>query len=287
MNDGYISATYRFTLGNVTFVAEVDYTHIDTEATKNDIGAPLGYHPMHEICFSFEDSLTILTADTEHTFTHSIVAVPPLLAHRSLGDNRYRIIFSFTADSEASKSSDIYEVFNREFTKREISRIAFAKPEMKVYLDELIYLVAVHRDAPLCHELTVAVLKLIFYHVYLYSRHTDEHAQTPKESYYLIINRLLECPPANAPSLKEIAGELHLSEKQASRIIKKYYGMPLSRLIFERKLSYAAQLLTATDMRVAEISAAAGFHSPSYFYRSFLSHYGLTPIKYRKSLSHK
>ena len=43
----------------------------------------------------------------------------------------------------------------------------------------------------------------------------------------------------------------------------------------------AAQLLTASDLRINEIAEQVGFHNFTQFYRAFRDVYGMTPRRYR------
>jgi len=83
-------------------------------------------------------------------------------------------------------------------------------------------------------------------------------------------------------SNKEMAEKLFMSERQLSRIVKKYYGVPLHALIISKRIEMAALLLLNSDDSVDEIANAVGFNSKLGFYKEFKETYGLTPLHYRK-----
>lgn len=81
----------------------------------------------------------------------------------------------------------------------------------------------------------------------------------------------------------EVAQHLYLSERQLSRIVQKWYGNTLRRIIIEKRIVTAAQLLQKTDTPTDQIGYLVGFQSKSVFSREFQKLYGVTPAAYRKS----
>lgn len=86
-------------------------------------------------------------------------------------------------------------------------------------------------------------------------------------------------------TIKEIASELYISSRQLDRIVQKRYGKTLHKVIMEKRMSVAEQMLLTTDMTVEEIGSAVGFSSSAGFYREFVRAYGVTPAVYKKSRS--
>jgi AraC-like DNA-binding protein len=59
-------------------------------------------------------------------------------------------------------------------------------------------------------------------------------------------------------------------------------GMPLHRYLLQLRIRHGINLLTTTQMTVAQIAEAVGFHSSSYFSQYFKQCTGHTPGEYRK-----
>ena len=59
-------------------------------------------------------------------------------------------------------------------------------------------------------------------------------------------------------------------------------GMPLHRYLLQLRIRHGINLLTTTQMTVAQIAEAVGFHSFSYFSQYFKQCTGHTPGEYRK-----
>lgn len=75
-------------------------------------------------------------------------------------------------------------------------------------------------------------------------------------------------------SLKDIAEELHLSEKQASRMVEKYTGNSFRAEILNRKMEAAKYLIETEKMSLEEIARAVGYSSYGGFWKAFTGVYG-------------
>lgn len=82
---------------------------------------------------------------------------------------------------------------------------------------------------------------------------------------------------------KQLADELFLSERQLSRFVNRYYGVPLHILANNKRIEAAATMLQDTSLSIEQIASQVGFSSKSGFYREFVKRYGKTPLRYRKS----
>lgn len=84
-------------------------------------------------------------------------------------------------------------------------------------------------------------------------------------------------------SLTDIANHFHFSVPYCSRLVKEFSGLPFSKLITQIRMSQAENLLTHTQMSVADISEQVGYKNPETFIRVFTRIYHLSPTQYRKS----
>jgi len=82
-----------------------------------------------------------------------------------------------------------------------------------------------------------------------------------------------------------IAKELHISERQINRIVQSKYGTSFHKVLLNKRILVAEQMLEKSDIRIHEIAQAVGFHSPDIFFREFRKKHGITPREYR--LSHR
>ncbi|MBO5092811.1 MAG: response regulator [Lachnospiraceae bacterium] len=83
-------------------------------------------------------------------------------------------------------------------------------------------------------------------------------------------------------SLQEIADHIGLSVTHLSRIFKSETGDTVGDYITACRIRKACRLLTETNLKIYEISEAAGYSSPQYFSQVFVKQIGVKPLDYRK-----
>ena len=101
------------------------------------------------------------------------------------------------------------------------------------------------------------------------------------KSYLFTIDAFLNEKFREQVSLKELAKELCLSNRQVSRIISKIYGVSFSKILAQTRLSKAEILLLKTDKSISDICQSVGFINESNFFVLFKKQYGCTPLQFR------
>ncbi|NJK95181.1 MAG: helix-turn-helix transcriptional regulator [Bacteroidales bacterium] len=79
-----------------------------------------------------------------------------------------------------------------------------------------------------------------------------------------------------------VAEKLGLSKTQLYRKMKALSDQSVSELIKAVRMHRAAELLSAGELTVSEISFKLGFSEQSNFSRSFYNHFGKYPTQYLK-----
>jgi AraC family transcriptional regulator len=79
-------------------------------------------------------------------------------------------------------------------------------------------------------------------------------------------------------ALAQVAG---LSRAHFVRRFAAEVGMPPSDHVFARRMDRVERLLTASEMKVAEIARATGFAEANYLAKAFRRHRGLSPMAFR------
>ncbi|MBR1622871.1 MAG: helix-turn-helix domain-containing protein [Pseudobutyrivibrio sp.] len=82
--------------------------------------------------------------------------------------------------------------------------------------------------------------------------------------------------------LSDLCAELDSDLYTISRIIKRHTGRTYTELIQEKRLNYAAYLLSSTELPVTDICVDVGYNNFSYFYKIFKKQFNVTPKEYRK-----
>ncbi len=82
-------------------------------------------------------------------------------------------------------------------------------------------------------------------------------------------------------SLEDMAAHIACSVSYTSRLFKKEAGCDVSTYLSRIRISHAKELLTKTQMNLAEIAAAVGFNNQQTLIRNFKNLTGLTPTEFR------
>ena len=108
-------------------------------------------------------------------------------------------------------------------------------------------------------------------------QYTQINMKTVVDDYF---NRVF-AGDASLLSLHELATLLHVTPRQADRILQKHYGKSFTHILIGSRVQYAEHLLLTTDLTVGEISARCGV-SDTYLIRIFKGNLGVSPNQYRE-----
>ena len=282
MSKNHFNATYSFVLGGLNFTVDIDDS-LSAEYRRRNFPEShkksLHYHPMHEIFFVFDNKISITLEDGCAEYEHSVVWLPPNTKHFTHRSDDYRILIS--CEPRGKKHDSFTDFFRSRLTSDKIYLTHDVPQCVRGYLEELCH--AFYTEtSDLTSDVAVSLLKLILYSLYKSAVHSKKSVKQTKSSRYLILSGAISRCTESEVTLKTVSEALNLSEKQTSRIILKYYGKPLSRLITEEKLSYAKELITSTPLPISEIALKCNFHSYKYFLRQFKESVGCSPLAYRK-----
>ena len=82
-------------------------------------------------------------------------------------------------------------------------------------------------------------------------------------------------------TIKEVAGQCHMSESYFSHLFKKETGVSFVDFVNQHKIRKAADLLQNTNLRINEVAAQIGIDNPNYFSVLFKKCKGEAPQEYR------
>ena len=85
-------------------------------------------------------------------------------------------------------------------------------------------------------------------------------------------------------SIEEVARLCFVTPAYFRRLFKEYTGFSPSDYRNKRKTERAKELISRTDISVAELSELLGYDTPSYFCRVFKKETGLSPSQYKKTI---
>ena len=82
-------------------------------------------------------------------------------------------------------------------------------------------------------------------------------------------------------TIDQIAANASISTSEALRCFKSAIGTTPIQYVKQYRIQKAAELLTSTNLKIAEIGALCGFQEMSYFAKSFRELKGVTPSMFR------
>lgn len=87
-------------------------------------------------------------------------------------------------------------------------------------------------------------------------------------------------------NLDDIAAQAGISRRQIERLFTKHLGVSPKKYFQQLRLGRARALLAETDLPMAEVAAACGFDSATYFAKRFRDMFGVTPHRFSAGRSY-
>ena len=113
------------------------------------------------------------------------------------------------------------------------------------------------------------------------ARCSDETHGSSAPGWLRRVRELLQDSYLEAPGLNALAGVAGVHPVHLSREFHKHFQMTIGEYIRKRRIEHASDLLSHTDLSLAEIARTCGFSDQSHFCALFKKHSGMTPAKFR------
>lgn len=269
-----ISMLYKIKIKNAIFSVTLDNSYNDDNISTNH------YHAWYEVFIVGNEEKTAFFEGEELKLKNCVLVIPPFVYHYTDRSKDYRIIFSYQSGIGSKKIPDI-------FSKAEHKKpFVLKNDELYEYARKIEdHLFSARQYS---NEIIESLLKVILCEI------IESCCETKKtklirsgDNYLEKIEHIIFTDFRSDINLGTVAKELNLSAKQASRIIKKNYNSSFSKMLCEQRLAAALDLMTNTDMSIAQIVERVNFPSESYFYMKFKEYYGETPNHYRKLMNER
>ncbi|MBD3917449.1 response regulator [Paenibacillus sp. PR3] len=88
-------------------------------------------------------------------------------------------------------------------------------------------------------------------------------------------------------TMRDIADHLHLNASYFSVLFKEQTGLTFSEYLTRRRVQRAKEMLSNSELTIAEIAERVGYQTAKYFVKVFRTMEDTSPGQYRKSVSHR
>lgn len=108
--------------------------------------------------------------------------------------------------------------------------------------------------------------------------HQASKQEEPADSY--IVQRAIQLVNdhvSDGITVKELAERLYISRTKLNKIFREDMGVSPHDFIIHSRMAKAGELLSKTNMSIAEISKIAGYDTPFSFSRAWKQHFGVPP----------
>ncbi|MDD7937844.1 AraC family transcriptional regulator [Actinomycetospora lutea] len=93
---------------------------------------------------------------------------------------------------------------------------------------------------------------------------------------------LVAARPDRPPRVEEMVAAAGCSTSALERRVRRVFGLAPTQFVLRTRIDHARALLTGSDLPLAEIATACGFHDQPAFTRQFARLAGETPGQYRR-----
>jgi AraC family transcriptional regulator len=113
------------------------------------------------------------------------------------------------------------------------------------------------------------------------ARCSDEIRGSSAPNWLRRVRESLEDSYLHAPGLTALAAIAGVHPVHLSREFHRHYQMTIGEYIRKRRIEHASELLTNSELSLAEIANTCGFSDQSHFSALFKKYSGMTPAKFR------
>ena len=259
-----------------------DVKYIEISPEQSDITDDSHVHPECEIYINLSGDVSFMVEKSIYPITPgNVVITRPYEYHHCIyhTDKPHRhfwILFSVPTDNSDIMSSLFSKFFKR--NTGEGNLLSFSKDKQEELLS-------------LCHKLTDSKLTLSEKYCGFYTliqllneadTVIDEKRKYPQEidtALMFIDKNFTNC----AITVADIANHSRVSVNTLERHFRNTLSISPGAYLKKKRLAHAAKLLFS-DKTVTEACNESGFSDYSHFISLFKSSYGITPLKYKKSI---
>lgn len=257
---------------------------------------PLHWHEETEIIYITKGCVNITVwsntyqvqeGDIIILMPHTIHSIEQIDSHHA---EYFNIVFHFSI-LEKPEENSLYDKYLKPFLTHEKNVNCYERKgsELNTRLTPLLLSLIEHRrdSYTTCEYLVKSNLFMIIHHLNQACINADKNEVLLQANYAKLKTALYHVQNSYALNItiKQVADLCGFSESHFMKLFKELTGMSFTAYLVNYRLELSAKQLLETEQKIIDIAANCGFNNHSYFTRSFLKKYGLTPAKYRRTFS--
>jgi len=261
---------------------------------RNKAYSDIHSHIYNELFVCVKDSIIIKTEDSYIRLDTGDAALIPIGLRHSLSDiiqnAEYGVVSFLCTPTNNHSHSELYKKLTPILNSAGI--LVFRQQTALVPMIQKITRCFGNKEKPACYP----ALQLLTVLIDLADAQSESDdsvltmQNTPSAGFNDIhrinlLQQLIERNYMQTIRIDDFADKLHISIRQLARIVEKHYGKSLHRVIMDKRLETAENMLLYSNMTVEKIAISVGFNSKASFYREFTRKYQVTPVKYKEMKS--
>ncbi|NLZ37666.1 MAG: helix-turn-helix transcriptional regulator [Clostridiales bacterium] len=277
------NVVYSFTAENLTL-------EILIEKSDYPIKVPsvmISDHTHHyiEILVCRKDSIKINSPDGVITIHEGEAAIiPPNISHRCLNENDVDIWRGISFVLRKYHTPDCQDLYSL------IEPFGIGKKIMVIQNIPILF--SIIEELTEDHDSTKRIINSLHFiyqlckisDEYRFSNKYEQSVEVNRDSGFIrmsLLDRIINTEFMKPLTAEEVAQRLNISSRQLARIAKQRYNKTLYRVIIEKRLITAAEMLRTSGMSAERIAMMVGFSSKNTFWKEFRKKYSMTPAEYR------
>lgn len=250
------------------------------------LAADMHAHTYYEVMLCPEGNLNIALSDGTKLPMEpdSLCLIPPRVYHRSIGDSDTKKLAIRFLCTRNMKPGRMYGIFHTAMEQQTTPFSLGVQPELSSIARNIcteLQMPGLASDA--CVQSLLSLLMISLFRKLCGNTVSEILTPLPRDitDRRLAIENFFTTHYHQPLTEEALAKKVHLSTRQLNRVLRQLYGMSFRQLIIDFRMSKAVQLLTSTELSIAEVAYQVGYTSVSGFYEAFQKHYGIPPGNYK------
>lgn len=263
-------------------------THL---AAQSLIESPLHLHTKFEFQYIVSGTLNVLIGEETPLSIQqgSAILIPPNVLHRNTNSEGERLALTIAMQHRPDLSDPNFSEFHYycELFSKLRTPAVIADNTISYCITQLLSL----PNAPQNTHKIKNLFSLFFIQLAdcakSYCQEDFQSSRLPqgdqRNHQYFLIEQYINTTYNQKTTVAQVAELLHMSRRQADRIIIQIFGKTYASLVLERRMSIAQTLVKKTDIPCIVIAEKVGYSSYAGFYIAFKQYFDMSPEEMRES----